>query len=254
MSEKEQTIRFDRIDSCYAAYLAAGGFSNRVDDHPEVSMNEKEQTSPGWIPCDVCGEPTSFFGTRRCTNCWEVESRLAKYLQSPSGQMHARSLMPLLDDWQVVDGRSDAWDYEAVLTENKVDVEWCDTFIDGEGTVTTDNEHAGWTLSWKPGVMHIGDTTEVIARKAAALFVSLWLRGVSASFADKLMDGFIVFLERQEGITKGVMAKVEIRLNCMPLTRNLCFGTYVEEDQLLREFRLKEGDRVEVTLSKQQGH
>ncbi len=46
--------------------------------------------------------------------------------------------------------------------------------------------------------IHIGRTTETIARKAAALFVLLWLRGVSASLADKLMDGFIIVLERQE--------------------------------------------------------
>jgi hypothetical protein len=43
--------------------------------------------------------------------------------------------------------------------------------------------------------------------KAAALFVSLWLRGVSASFADKLMDGFITYLERQESLTP--LAEIE---------------------------------------------
>ncbi len=31
-----------------------------------------------------------------------------------------------------------------------------------------------------------------LARKAAALFVELWLRGVSASFADKLMEAYII--------------------------------------------------------------
>ena len=41
-------------------------------------------------------------------------------------------------------------------------------------------------------------TTEIIARKAAALFVSLWLRGVSASFCDKIMSGMIWFWELQE--------------------------------------------------------
>lgn len=53
-------------------------------------------------------------------------------------------------------------------------------------------------MSWKHGTMSVGPTSEIIARKAAAMFVCLWLRGFSASFADKLMDGFICFLERQE--------------------------------------------------------
>jgi hypothetical protein len=90
---------------------------------------------------------------------------------------------PLLDDW--VESRPDAWDYDAILREYEVSVEW---------------RRAGgyWWFSWKHGCIHIGQTTEIIARKAAALFVSLWLRNVSASFCDKLMDGFICYLERQE--------------------------------------------------------
>jgi len=98
--------------------------------------------------------------------------------------------MPLLDDW--VDNKPDAWDYEKVLTENEV-------------KILLHND--SWYLHWHHGGMGLGATSKTIARKAAALFVSLWLRGVSASFADKLMDGFIVFLERQEGITKGFTAK-----------------------------------------------
>lgn len=35
------------------------------------------------IPCETCGEPTTFTGTKRCNNCYEVESRLDKYLQNP---------------------------------------------------------------------------------------------------------------------------------------------------------------------------
>jgi len=38
--------------------------------------------------------------------------------------------MPLLDDW--VDGKPDAWDYNGVLTENNVTVEWCDTLVDDD--------------------------------------------------------------------------------------------------------------------------
>jgi len=213
-------------------------------------MIEKEQTGPNWVPCDICGEPTSFLGTRRCTNCWEVESRLEKYLQSSGGLKWARNKMPLLDDW--VDGLSDAWDYEKVLTENEVEIECCATVVDNEGAVRKSNCCSGWSLSWESGTMYMGETTEVIARKAAALFVSLWLRGVSASFADKLMDGYIGFLERQEGITKGVMASVITRKDCAPCYLRLSFGTYAEESHLLREFGFKVGDRAGVSLSKEQ--
>lgn len=122
-----------------------------------------------------------------------------------SGKFFRRS-WPLLDDW--VDGKPDAWDYEAVLRENGVIVEWCDTFIDGHGNKTPAGELAGWSLRWKQGVIGIGRVTETIARKAAALFVSLYLRGVSASFADKLMDGYIGFLERQENISLTFLVEI----------------------------------------------
>ncbi len=194
--------------------------------------------SENTIPCVTCGEPTEFFGTRLCTNCWEVESRLDKYLQSPGGKGRVRNKMPLLDDW--IGGKPDSWDYETLLTENSV-------------KVVRNNTVDGWTLSWKHGTMHIGNTTGMIARKAAALFVSLWQRGVSASFADKLMDGFIVYLERQEGITKSIMAKAEYRVSDMVECLYLRLGNFPEENRILREFGLKAGDQVGVTLSKLEG-
>jgi hypothetical protein len=110
--------------------------------------------------------------------------------------------MPVLDDW--MDGKPDAWDYEKVLRDNSVHVVWSDRLVDGEGHEILAGEFAGWSMSWKHGVMDIGPTTKTIARKAAALFVSLWLRHVSASFCDKLMDGFICFLERQENTSDRV--------------------------------------------------
>lgn len=39
-------------------------------------MSDEEKT----IPCQTCGTPTTMLGTKRCHNCWEVESRLDKYL------------------------------------------------------------------------------------------------------------------------------------------------------------------------------
>lgn len=165
-------------------------------------MTEESKT-----PCETCGDSTPFSGAVRCTNCREVESRLEKYLQSPSGQKWARNKMPLFDDW--VDGFPDSRDFNTVLLVYEVKVEWIDTIVDEYGIKYPPEYRVGWLLSWKNGTMHIGDTTETIARKAAALFVSLWQRGVSASFANKLIDGFIVYLERQEGITKGIIATVK---------------------------------------------
>lgn len=44
-------------------------------------------------PCDLCGTPTVFRGTRRCVNCWEVETRLADYLRSRAGRAMAFRLL-----------------------------------------------------------------------------------------------------------------------------------------------------------------
>jgi len=96
-----------------------------------------------------------------------------------------------LDDW--VNGKPDAWDYEAVLREHDVLVIWAVEWDDD-----VDSSFSGWSFSWKHGTMFIGKASEVHAKKAAALFVSLWLLGVSASFADKLMNGYIMYLELQE--------------------------------------------------------
>ena len=148
------------------------------------------------VPCETCSTPTAYEGTKRCNNCWEVERRLPDYLKSPKALEFVRKMLPKLDDWK--DGHPDAWDYDAVLRENGVTVEWCDTLVDGTGNEHRAGEFAGWGFYWKHGAIHIGQCSEQIARKAAALFVSLWLRGVSASFADKLTDGFVVFLERKK--------------------------------------------------------
>ncbi len=103
--------------------------------------------------------------------------------------------MDLLDDW--VNEKPDAWDYEAVLKKHDVIVEWCCTIVDSDDEVRYTDKFAGWSFSWSQGIIYIGKTTEVIARKAAALFVSLWLRKVSASFCNKLMNGYMIILERE---------------------------------------------------------
>ena len=113
-----------------------------------------------------------------------------------------------MDDWE--DGQPDAWDYEAVLKENGVTVERCDALIDGNGNEYRAGEFAGWGFYWKHGAIHIGQTSETIARKAAALFVSLWLRGVSASFCDKIMSGMIWFWELQDRPGGSIRAPLDL--------------------------------------------
>ena len=162
---------------------------------------------PKTVPCLTCGKPTVYTATKRCHNCWEVEGRLADYIKSPGGVEFVRKHLPKLDDW--TDGKP-GWDYEKVLTDNDVCVEWCDKITsDGQTFEQAPPNLCGWGFSWVHGSIHIGCTTEAIAREAAALFVSVWLRGVSASFCDKLMGGYIEFLERQEGTRLSFLSEID---------------------------------------------
>ncbi len=136
------------------------------------------------VPCKICGKPTPFTGTQLCNCCWEAERWLPDYLKNPKGVDFVRNLMPKLDDW--IDGKPDAWDYEAVLAAHDATVVECEPV------------NHGWSLGWRHGSMHVQAGSEIHARKAAALFIELWLRGVSASFGDQIMTGFILNLEFQE--------------------------------------------------------
>jgi len=94
----------------------------------------------------------------------------------------------MVDDW--VDGVPDSWNYEAVLLNNQVNVE---RLVNRHG-------HRGFQLCWKKGFMHVPTDNEVHARKAAALFIELNLRFFSASFADKIMDGYLFYLEAADKV------------------------------------------------------
>jgi hypothetical protein len=177
------------------------------------------------ISCETCGQPTPMLGTKRCNNCWEVERRLGTYMRSPKALDFIRKHLPKLDDW--VDNEPDAWDYERVLADNNVTIEWSHQLTsDGETFTEAPPDVCGWGFYWKHGAIHIGRTTEQIARKAAALFVSLWLRGVSASFCDKLMDGYIHHLECRENTRLTFLAEIDRYPDARPyfhLTReNFC--------------------------------
>ena len=81
--------------------------------------------------------------------------------------------MPLLDDlnWDTDEG------YKNILSENNVEI-----FYDSD---------LGFGLKWQHGVIHIGRYDYETTLKGATLFMSLWLRGVSASMANSLMIGYM---------------------------------------------------------------
>jgi len=37
----------------------------------------------GYPNCKVCGNVVNFPNAEKCVNCWEVENRIDKYLESP---------------------------------------------------------------------------------------------------------------------------------------------------------------------------
>ncbi len=59
------------------------------------------------VPCETCGVPTTFTGTKRCNDCWEVEARIAGYLRR--GGLRAKRLIRDLmnvataDDFRCID-------------------------------------------------------------------------------------------------------------------------------------------------------
>ena len=88
--------------------------------------------------------------------------------------------LPLIDDW--VGSTPDAWDFEKILTDNNV---------------TCNYDGSGWHFLWRHGTIFIGRHGVETARKAVALFVSLYLRRFSASFSAKITQGYVLFLERE---------------------------------------------------------
>ncbi len=84
----------------------------------------------------------------------------------------------------------DYFDYEPILKWAKAEVVWDDTFVDGHGKKHKRPSLALWTLFWDNGFIGFDSIQkktkkdEKKARMAAALFIYLWCKGVSASIAD----------------------------------------------------------------------
>lgn len=46
-----------------------------------------------WTHCLVCYSPTKYTGTNLCGSCWDVESGLRAYLNSPVGRENALNII-----------------------------------------------------------------------------------------------------------------------------------------------------------------
>ena len=79
----------------------------------------------------------------------------------------------------------DYFNYEPILEYNEAKVEYNDEFIDGLGNISKMPEYGSYNLIWKNGVMHLdyGINDREKARKCAALFIYLWLKGVACDIA-----------------------------------------------------------------------
>lgn len=88
----------------------------------------------------------------------------------------------------------DVWNYEDVLRDNGVQVDWC---------------LQGWFFTWGESSTLIGQTlTPTIARRLAALFVTLRLYGISTPMCLTLMEGYGIILDRQEPVPENPFGSI----------------------------------------------
>lgn len=85
-------------------------------------------------------------------------------------------------------------DFEKILQWGNVEVKYNDKFVGSDGEVTSHPELASWVMSWGHGVISfdsLDKDEEHLARKAAALFVYLWCKGVDAMYADRCAAAYV---------------------------------------------------------------
>jgi hypothetical protein len=86
----------------------------------------------------------------------------------------------------------DDFDYEPILTWANAKVVWDDTFVDGHGNKYVRPNMAFWTLIWSKGFIGFDcirkKEDEATARKASALFIYLWSKGVETGVASNCAD------------------------------------------------------------------
>ena len=90
------------------------------------------------------------------------------------------------------------FDYEVLLEWavrfRDLKVVWGDEFVDGNGKIIPAAGYASWLMLWKHGVIDLGripKDDEASARKAAALFIALWARGISPGIAVRCAVGYV---------------------------------------------------------------
>ncbi len=86
------------------------------------------------------------------------------------------------------------FDPQEILAQNNVEVTWWDSVVDDYGIVKKEGAVKGWGLSWKHGAIYIGPCLKHKAIEGAAIFVLLWLKGVSAQMATQLIIAY-AFIE-----------------------------------------------------------
>ena len=85
----------------------------------------------------------------------------------------------------------DYFDFEKILEWGKAKVAYTDTVyhVKTKTTRKLDEKHCHWTLIWHKGFIGFDTINkredEEKARRASALFIYLWCKGVEASIADK---------------------------------------------------------------------
>ncbi len=91
---------------------------------------------------------------------------------------------------------------EEILTQNNVEVTWCDSIVDGHEMVKTNSPIKGWGLSWEHGAIYIGPCLGRKAIEAAAIFIFLWLRGVPAQMASQLIIAYAFIDSYHDAISR----------------------------------------------------
>ena len=47
----------------------------------------------GTVPCRFCDQPTRMTSTKLCDGCWEVSSRIRRFIDLPRGRAHVEELL-----------------------------------------------------------------------------------------------------------------------------------------------------------------
>lgn len=144
-----------------------------------IEVYMKDWGNGGKITTEVKGDKTHY--PERC-----LQNRLNAMSKQLEESKEKELNIPVFDDDN----------YEDILKAADATVEYSDEFADGHGKVTNIPEWGHWSLCWKYGFIGFDSITkddEVTAKKAAALFIYLWSKGVTASVADKASEAYVQY-------------------------------------------------------------